>query len=74
RKGGMPDRSRLPRETTLPGALLDKLDAVGHWNSWDGTVEQGRYRRDGAGLMHDPLRGASRTSPGREASPPSPSS
>ncbi|MGN6741701.1 MAG: acyltransferase domain-containing protein, partial [Amnibacterium sp.] len=41
RKRGMPDRSTLPRETTLQRAILDKLDAGGHWNSWDGTVEQG---------------------------------
>lgn len=47
RKRGMPDRSTLPRETTLQRAILDKLDAGGHWNSWDGTVEQGPYRRNG---------------------------
>lgn len=42
RKRGMPDRSTLPRETTLQRAILDKLDAGGHWNSWDGTLEQAR--------------------------------
>ena len=40
RKRGEPDRSTLPRETSLQRAILDKLDAGGHWNSWNGTVDQ----------------------------------
>lgn len=39
RRRGDPDRSCLPRDTTLQRAILDKLDAGGHWNSWNGTVK-----------------------------------
>jgi len=42
RRNGV-DRSTLPRETSLQRAILDKLDTGGHWNSWDGTVEQAPF-------------------------------
>jgi hypothetical protein len=43
RKRGDPDRSTLPRDTSLQRAILDKLDAGGHWNSWNGTLEQALF-------------------------------
>jgi len=39
------DRSTLPRNTTLQRAILDKLDAGGHWNSCNGTLQQPRPAR-----------------------------
>lgn len=41
------DRSTLPRETSLQRAILDKLDAGGHWSSWNGTMEQAPFLRLG---------------------------
>lgn len=38
------DRASLPRETTLQRAVLDRLDAGGHWTSWSGTIEQAPFR------------------------------
>ena len=46
RKRGAPDRSTLPRETSLQRAILDKLDAGGHWNSWNGTVDYVGQKRE----------------------------
>ncbi|MCL2514669.1 MAG: acyltransferase domain-containing protein [Microbacteriaceae bacterium] len=43
RKRGEVDRSVLPRETTLQRAVLDKLDAGGHWAVWSGTVDEAPY-------------------------------
>lgn len=40
RRRGDVDRSTLPQDTSLQRAILEKLDAGGHWNSWNGTVEQ----------------------------------
>lgn len=39
RRRGDPDRSTLPRETSLQRAILDRIDAGGHWNSWNGIIE-----------------------------------
>ncbi|MDH2444084.1 acyltransferase domain-containing protein [Amnibacterium sp. CER49] len=44
RKRGEVDRATLPRDTTLQRAILDRLDAGGHWNSWNGTIDQSRWR------------------------------
>lgn len=33
------NRADLPRETSLQRAILDKLDAGGHWYSWHGTID-----------------------------------
>lgn len=44
RKRGDVDLATLPRDTTLQRAILDKLSAGGHWNSWDGTMEQAPFR------------------------------
>jgi hypothetical protein len=39
RRRGEIDRGALPRETSLQRAILDRLDAGGHWNLWHGTLE-----------------------------------
>jgi hypothetical protein len=44
RRRGTVDRSSLPRDTTLQRAIIDRLDAGGHWRSWDGTIDPGPYR------------------------------
>ncbi len=44
RRRGDVDRSTLPRETTLQRAILDELDAGGHWSSWSGVLDQAPYR------------------------------
>jgi hypothetical protein len=44
RKRGRIDRAALPRDSTLQRAILDRLDAGGHWNSWNGTIDQGPWR------------------------------
>ena len=36
RRGG--DQAGLPRDTTLQRAVLDRIDAGGHWHSWSGTL------------------------------------
>lgn len=43
RRRGDVDRSTLPRDTTLQRAILDKLDAGGHWYFWSGTIDQAPY-------------------------------
>ena len=44
RRRGDGDRSTLPRETSLQRAILDRLDAGGHWNSWNGTIDQAPWK------------------------------
>jgi hypothetical protein len=44
RRRGVVDRSRLPRDTTLQRAIIDRLDAGGHWRSWNGTIDPAPYR------------------------------
>lgn len=34
------DRTGLPRETTLQRAVLEHLDAGGHWYTWTGLIDQ----------------------------------
>jgi len=36
RRGG--DHAGLPRDTTLQRAVLDRIEAGGHWHSWAGTL------------------------------------
>lgn len=48
RRRGAIDRSTLPRETSLQRAILDKLDAGGHWVLWSGTTEQAPFREAAA--------------------------
>jgi hypothetical protein len=43
RRRGDIDRTALPRDTTLQRAILDKLDAGGHWRAYGGTVEQAPF-------------------------------
>jgi hypothetical protein len=47
RRRGDVDRSTLPRDTTLQRAILDRLDAGGHWHVWNGTIEQAAIGRSG---------------------------
>jgi hypothetical protein len=44
RRRALADRADLPRDTTLQRAILDRLDAGGHWRSWNGTIDPGPYR------------------------------
>ncbi|WP_162940212.1 acyltransferase domain-containing protein [Gryllotalpicola protaetiae] len=44
RRRGDVDRSTLPRDTTLQRAILDKIDAGGHWALWSGTTPQAPFR------------------------------
>ena len=54
RKRGEPDRSTLPRDTSLQRAILDKLDAGGHWYLWNGTIDHvGRTRTHPAATPPD---------------------
>jgi hypothetical protein len=40
RRRGDVDLSTLPRDTSLQRAIVEKIEAGGHWNSWGGTQEQ----------------------------------
>lgn len=44
RRRAVVDRSGLPRDTTLQRAIIDRLDAGGHWRSWNGTIDPAPYR------------------------------
>jgi len=54
RRRGDVDRSTLPRDTSLQRAILDRLAAGGHWNAWDGTVEQAPFLAGRPSDAHTP--------------------
>jgi hypothetical protein len=45
RKRGEVDRSALPRDTSLQRAILDRLDAGGHWLARNGTIGLDTFAR-----------------------------
>ncbi|MFC4242502.1 acyltransferase domain-containing protein [Gryllotalpicola reticulitermitis] len=52
RRRGDVDHAALPRNTSLQRAILDKIDAGGHWALWSGTTPQAPFRDSDASAAH----------------------